>query len=236
MKVGIMQPYLFPYIGYYQLISSVDTFVIYDDVSFIKQGWINRNNLLLHGKKHLFIVPIKNSSSFNTINETYISDRPLHWERKMLETVKQAYSKAPYFKRVIHLIEEIIIDSSNKTIADMSRESILKVLDYLGVKKKIIRSSSIYANKHLKSIERVIDICIKEGATTYINAIGGIDLYSHDLFNAHHIDLVFLKPVIDTYKQFGNDFVAGLSIIDVLMFNDKDWVVSQLSGRQFFDE
>ena len=106
MKIAIMQPYLFPYIGYFQLINAVDKFIIYDDVTYIKQGWINRNNILLNGKPFLFTVPLKDASSYKLIRDIEIGNN-FNWKTKLIRTVEQAYKKAPYFKIVIQIFEEV---------------------------------------------------------------------------------------------------------------------------------
>src|SRR6476620_1801279 len=131
MKLAIMQPYVFPYSGYFQLMNAVDKFVFYDDVAFIKQGWINRNNILLDGKKYLFTVPVKNISSFSLINETYVSDKPFNWQKKLLNTFRLAYGKAPFFKKVFPMIEEVINSSCDQSISTVAKNSINIVLQYL---------------------------------------------------------------------------------------------------------
>ena len=99
MKLAIMQPYLFPYIGYYQLINSVDKFIIYDDVNFIKQGWLNRNSILVNGKRNLFTVPLENQSSFTKINETLINQKfyPI-WKKKFSRQLNKIITKPHFLK------------------------------------------------------------------------------------------------------------------------------------------
>lgn len=227
--IAIMQPYFFPYIGYFQLINAVDKFVFYDDVNYIKQGWVNRNNILLQGQPFTFTIPLKNISSFSKINEIVISELPANWINKLLATFRQAYTKAPYFPKVFPLIEDIITTCNHKVISLIAASSIEKVLAYLSISKDIIPSSVCYTNENLKASRRVIDICKKEAAGKYINAIGGVELYNCVDFKEAGIDLNFLQPVITPYNQFGNKFVGGLSIIDVMMFNSVEWIREQLS-------
>jgi hypothetical protein len=227
MRLAIMQPYLFPYIGYFQLINISDRFVMYDDVAFMKQGWVNRNNILLNGRKHLFSVPIKNLSSFSQIDETYISEKPSNWTKKLISTITQSYSKAPFFREVFPMIEQVIANSAGYLISKVAKESVMEVLKYLELETKIITSSSIYGNKTLRSEERIIDICKKEGAVEYINSIGGKDLYSSQNFEKAGIRLSFVRPNNIIYKQFDNEFVPSLSIIDVLMFNSKEKIITE---------
>lgn len=232
MKVAIMQPYLFPYIGYFQLVHAVDKFVFYDDVNFIKQGWINRNQVLLNGQKHLFTLPLKNAGSFKLINEIETDPKNFAvWKIKILKTLHQAYSNAPNYTAVKNLVETIL-DSGYNMIAGIARESVLKTSSYLGLNTTFIPSSSIYQNNSLHSQSRVIDICKKEKASAYINLSGGIELYKTEDFEEHGIQLNFLKPGLTEYKQFDLPFVAGLSIIDVMMFNDRERVLDLLNNYE----
>ena len=128
IKTAIMQPYLFPYIGYWQLISAVDNYIIYDDVNFIKGGWINRNNILLNSQKHLFTFQLNNSSSFKKIRDIEISDSPRN--KKLLTCFENSYSKAPYKKEIMPLLEEII-NYPNRNLACYSFNHIKKICDYL---------------------------------------------------------------------------------------------------------
>ncbi len=224
-----MQPYLFPYIGYFQLINSVDEFVLYDDVSFIKQGWINRNNILLNGARHLFTIPVQGISSHSPINQTMISDKPVNWQAKLLGTLAQAYKKAPFFKDVFPIVEAVLGDCSGKNIATVSAKSLSAVMQYLSIETNLITSSAVFENEHLKNEGRVIDICLKQEADEYFNAIGGSELYSRDHFLTNGIKLHFIKSRPVSYTQFKDEFVAGLSIIDVLMFNNVGEIANMLN-------
>lgn len=230
MTLGIMQPYIFPYLGYFQLLHAVDTFVVYDDVGFIKQGWINRNSILLNGNKYQFTIPIQNISSNNKIKETFISDKPHKWEQKFLETIVHAYKKAPFFDNVFQLAEALIKGSAGKSLGALAFESLETVIKYLSIDVKIIRSPSIFNNNHLSNEARVIDICIQCNAKTYINALGGRELYNASYFNEKGIQLLFLRPANISYRQFENIFIPSLSIIDVMMFNDVE-SIRNLLGR-----
>jgi WbqC-like protein family len=229
MKIAINQPYIFPYIGYFQLINAVDTFIFYDDVHFIKQGYINRNNILVNKNKHPFTMPIQNISSFTTIKDTMMSEKPAHWNTKLSATFHQAYRKTPYFAQIMPLVDNILRGPLNRSIGDVAAESVQSVLAYLGIEKRLISSHDRYNNTHLKLADRVIDICRQENATTYINAIGGQALYTKDYFAARAIQLHFLKPTLTIYPQNGPTFIQGLSIIDVLMHNDPTTVRAMLN-------
>jgi hypothetical protein len=219
MRLAIMQPYIFPYIGYYQLIKAVDKIVMYDDVSFIKQGWINRNRILLNDRDFTFTVPLKDVSSNKLIKDTLIdSTKYSAWTKKLLATISQAYRRAPYFEEVYNLIESIV-NSNNINISELAVHSLKVTSNYIGIETDIIHSSVIYNNQHLKGKERIIDICKQEKAEVYINAVGGQELYSKEEFKRNGIILKFIssKPIL--YKQYGNEFMPWLSIIDLMMFN-----------------
>ena len=166
MRVGIMQPYLFPYLGYYQLIKAVDTFVIYDDVNFIKQGWINRNRILLNGSEFMFNIILKGASSFKKINEIEISGN----NHKLIATIEQAYRKAPYFTEVYPVITNILLNKETN-LAKYLTDSILAIIGYLGINVSFFVSSEIHKDALMKGDDKVIYICKQLKATHYINAI-----------------------------------------------------------------
>lgn len=220
MTLAIMQPYFLPYIGYFQLVKAADKFVAYDDVNFIKQGWINRNNILLNGEPFLFTIPLENASSFSTINSTRLNPKfyPV-WREKFVRTVAQNYKKAPHFGEVIGLLDNIL-KTECETISELAFNSIRSVADYLGLSTTFEPTSARYQNAELKGQERILDICKKEQADHYINPIGGQELYSKAAFEAAGIKLNFIKQKPVVYEQFNKDkFVPWLSILDVLMFN-----------------
>lgn len=214
MKLGIMQPYLFPYIGYFQLINAVDKYVIYDDVNYIKGGWINRNNILINGEKKLFTVKLKSASPNKLINEIEIADD----FSKFMKTVELNYKKAPYYVDVNGLLSKII-SFEVKCLSEFLANSIKEIISFLNIETELIISSQIPKNVSLKGQDKVIDICKKLKADTYLNAIGGQELYDKEEFAAKGIVLKFLRPDIVPYQQFRDIFVPSLSILDILMFN-----------------
>ncbi|WP_395067670.1 WbqC family protein [Paraburkholderia silvatlantica] len=227
MKVAIMQPYFFPYLGYFQLISAVEKFVFYDDVNFIKNGWVNRNRIIQGGKVNYVTLPLSAASSFKKINEIRVQSGE-GWRKKTLESIRHAYSKAPYFDEIGDIVSEVI-NSNDLLVSEVAKLSVEKVSKYLGLTAEFIRSSSVYSNASLGGAERVLDICRQAGASEYINLPGGRDLYDPELFSSRGIDLHFINPVLRPYKQTTKEFHPGLSIIDVLMFNHKDAVLEMLA-------
>jgi len=222
MKLAVMQPYLFPYIGYYQLIASVDKFVIYDDVSYIKQGWINRNNILNNHKPVLFTVPLNDASSFRRICDTELNTKQYSpWKEKFLRSLELNYRRAPFFVQTHELVCNVL-NAGDNDISQLASRSLKVLCKYLNVSTEIVGTSAKYNNNDLRSQERILDICKQEGATTYINAPGGQGLYSFSDFNEKGVKLQFIKPGNIIYKQFAEKFVPSLSMIDVLMFNSKE--------------
>lgn len=223
MNLAVMQPYLFPYIGYWQLIHSVDTFVIYDDVNFIKRGYINRNNIFQNGNSHLITLELIASSQNKRINEISIGNNA----NKLLKTIRQNYSKAPFFQDVFPMLEEIL-NNEQKELSKFLGSSLVKISEYLNIDTKFLYSSDIKNDKTLKAQDRLIEMSKTLNATGYINSIGGIELYDKTVFSQNNINLSFLKTGKISYKQFNNEFIPNLSIIDVLMFNSKDNIKNML--------
>lgn len=228
-SLAIMQPYFFPYLGYFQLIASVDKFVLLDDVHMIRQGWVNRNNILLQGKAHLISIPVQKASQNKLICDLELVDSAM-WREKMFKTLRQAYSKAPYFSDVEPLVASVL-QFPNNSLSHFVLQSITSVAEYIGLKTKFVPSSSVYLNAYLKGQERIIDICLQEHAGSYINAIGGQDLYSKKAFSDKGISLQFVKMRSVDYQQFGANFVPSLSIIDVLMFNSREQIAGLLMEK-----
>jgi hypothetical protein len=214
MKAAIMQPYFFPYLGYYQLINAVDIFIVYDDVNYINRSWINRNYLLSADDKFRFTMETIGASQNKLIKDIEVGNN----FKKLLLTLHHLYSKAPFFNDVSELLRRVF-NYKDHNLANFLCESIIRTCEYMSIHKDIVLSSSLMINSNLKGENRIIDICKNIGATTYINLSGGIDLYNKNNFMNENIDIHFIKMQNLSYPQFGNDFVSDLSIIDVLMFN-----------------
>ncbi len=225
-----MQPYFMPYIGYFQLIDSVDIFVIYDNIQYTKKGWINRNRFIQNKDAQTLTIPLKKDSDYLNISERKIADS---FDRgKLCNQLMNSYRKAPYFDDVYPLICRLINNDEGNLFKYIS-ESLNNVCKYLYMDfSKIITSSTIKIDHSLKSEEKVLAICNSLLATEYINPIGGIDLYSKSRFASQNIDLKFLKPRVASYNQFGNEFLPNLSIIDVMMFNSQETVQEMLNQYQ----
>lgn len=223
-----MQPYFFPYIGYFQLIEVVDVFVLYDNIKYTKKGWINRNRILINGTAQTLSLPLKHDSDLLDVRERAVASS---FDRdKFLHKIAGAYAKAPHFKQIIPLIDRII-RYDNNNLFDFIHNSIATVCAHLGISTKIIPSSGIDIDHSLTGQDRLLAICSALGTRTYINAIGGKALYSPGVFREHGFFLKFLQARPFEYAQFGDPFVPWLSIIDVLMFNSCDAIKFQLQNN-----
>lgn len=216
MKLGIMQPYFLPYIGYFQLMSAVDKYVIYDNIEYTKKGWINRNRILRNGSDALITIPLEKDSDYLDIRERYVSknfDR-----KKLINQIREAYRKAPFFDTVMPLLENII-NKEEDNLAHYIFYSVEQIKTYLQIETELIVSSTIDMDHTLKGQDKVIALCKELKATSYYNSIGGQALYSKEDFTRENIELSFLSSNPIEYKQFGENFVPWLSIADVMMFN-----------------
>jgi hypothetical protein len=220
MKIAIMQPYFMPYIGYFQLINAVDKFVIYDNIKYTKKGWINRNRILVNGKDQYISLPLKKDSDYLNIDERVLSDSWVNERRKLLNKLKASYAKSPFYSSIIILLEDIL-NHPEKNLFNFIFNSVEKVCYYLDIETPLVKSSSLDIDNSLKSELKVIEICNCLKSSSYLNPIGGVDLYNKNEFLRNYIDLSFLKSDEIIYNQFKNNFLPFLSIIDILMFNSK---------------
>jgi hypothetical protein len=230
MRVSIMQPYFFPYIGYFQLIANSDVFVIYDEIKYTKKGWINRNRFLNNGSATYFTLPLKKDSDFLYVSDRFLSE---DWEiekQKILNKTKGAYSKAPHFKETFTLFEKCL-SFENTNLFEFIFNAVKNICDYLEINTPIQISSELQISNDFKSAEKVKAICRTLKATTYINPVGGIELYDKDDFLNDNLELVFLKAKNVKYPQFENEFEPFLSILDVLMFNDLNKVKEMIHNE-----
>ncbi len=216
-----MQPYFLPYIGYFQLVSAVDLFVVYDNIKFTKKGWINRNRLLQNGAAATFTLPLKKGSDSLEVRERELSadfDRD-----KLLRRFEGAYRRAPHFARTFPLLESVVRHPDSNLFGYL-HHALVRTCRHLGLSTEIKRSSEIAADHSLKNQDRVLAVCAAVGARTYVNAIGGAELYSKEAFRARGVELKFVRAKPFEYPQFGAAFAPSLSIVDVLMFNPLDAV------------
>ena len=229
MSIAIMQPYFFPYIGYFQLMNAVDEFVIYDNIQFTKKGWINRNRILVNGNDIFITLSLKKGSDYLNVNERYLADSWITDRVKLLNRVTEAYRKAPQFNVVFSVIEKCIL-FEDFNLFNFIFHSLGTIKQYLEISTPMVISSSITIDHGMKAEKKVIELCKERQTTKYINPVGGITLYDKAKFKKEGIELGFLKSNDITYKQFNNEFIPWLSIIDVMMFNSKEKIKDYLNS------
>jgi len=225
MRVGVLQPYLLPYIGYFQLINCVDHLVVYDDAQYTKKGWINRNRFQTNGVEQKFTVPLERASDFLNIRDREIS--PSYASASILNQITNAYNKSPNFPFVIEKMEEIF-NFSGRNLFLFILNSIEVVNEYLEIKTPIVVSSDIRAAQGMRGKERVVKICQELGAKTYINPQNGRPLYDQRDFEEQGIELLFLESQLSEYHQSQHPFLPGLSIMDVMMMESVSEIKSRL--------
>ena len=222
-----MQPYFFPYIGYFQLLAAVDLFILYDNIKYTKKGWINRNRMLRDGKDVTFSLPLKSAS-----DDLEVRERELAADfnrRKLLNQFSETYRRAPHFAQAFPLIERIV-QHEETNLYRFLHHSITKTCEYLDIRTEVRSSSGIDIDHNLKSQAKVLAMCGASGARTYVNTMGGRALYSGPAFAEKGIDLRFIQPRSIEYAQFGAPFVPWLSILDVMMFNPPE-AIRNFVGR-----
>jgi len=225
-RVGIMQPYFFPYIGYYQLVNAVDTFVFYDDVNYMKKGWINRNRILINGKPAYLTASLQGVSQNRMICEIALSDN----RTQLLKTIELAYRKAPFFAETMEPVEQVLTRPV-KHIGQLAMHSVTAIMDHLGLSRDYRVSSNDFAHtRPLPRADRLIAITKECGSAHYINAIGGRELYDKLYFGRKKVRLSFLEPSIEEYRQYNMPFQPGLSVIDLLMLNGR------VKGREMAED
>ena len=217
MKIGIMQPYFFPYIGYFQLLNMVDKYLVCDDGLYAKHKWAYRNRILINGAPGYFRVKLLKASHDQRFNEIRISN-DIEEKKRKIRTLECAYRKAPHYSEVMPMLE-LFLAADYGSLSEYNVASNKLVCDYLSIKTEILLSSELNTDKTLKKQYSIFDECRVLGGNEYINAIGGMELYDFKEFRENGIELAFLKSDDIIYPQFDKEFVPNLSIIDVMMFN-----------------
>lgn len=233
MTLAGNQPYLFPYLGYWQLIHAADRFLIADDYDFIHRGWVNRNRILVNGQVQYFRVEVHRGGASRHFCDKRLALTPERLSDK-LRTLEMAYHKAPFFAAGYGLAEEVLRWPEDN-LALFLEHGIRAVCAYLGIETSIGRSSDLPGNSLLRREERIYDFCARLGADTYINAPGGQKLYSFEEFRQRGIRLRFLQSKLPSYPQFGGPFVERLSILDAIMFNSPEALHAMLDEYSFID-
>jgi len=222
-KIGVMQPYLFPYIGYFQLMNTVDRWILFDEIQFIDKGWINRNRILHpdEGKEWQYItVPLANRGQFDKICDISIKT-DIDWRSQILGKLTHYKKKAPFYKETVTFVRDCF-DTDEINISRLVTEVLKKTAAYMCIDTQIEVQSDLKLS--IEGIEHsgqwALKISEALSASKYINPFGGFEIFRPDEFTASGIELSFLKTDFKPYPQKRNGFVPGLSIIDVMMFNE----------------
>jgi WbqC-like protein family len=234
LRVAIMQPYFLPYIGYWQLMHNVDVFVVYDDIQYTKKGWINRNRFLLNGQPKSFTLPLKKDSDFRDISERQLSNTFGTDKMKLMGRLEAAYRSAPHFQEGKSLLGDTL-SSDEENLFWFIHQSIEKIHTRLRMSSRLVVSSTLGISRKLRGQDRVIATCKVLNATDYVNPIGGIELYDRSTFMAEGIRLHFqqTRPLI--YRQYDQEFVPNLSIIDNIMFVGCQGIIDHLSQTNLLE-
>lgn len=220
MRIALMQPYFFPYIGYFQLIQAVDEFVIFDNAQYIRRGWINRNRILNAQKEITYInIPVHKAHRETKIKDIVINHNS-NWKEKIYHQLNY-YHKAPNYAFVMDFLNGCL-NINNDRLSQFNEIVLKRICNLLEIDTKItVLSEELpMINEANAADEWGIKVAKILNATTYINASGGIEFYNQQKYNANNLDIQFIKPVLKPYKQFNHMFIPGLSIIDVMMFNN----------------
>lgn len=228
-KIGMMQPYLFPYLGYFQLISAVDVFVLGDNLQYVKESWMNRNRILDQGKPFLISFPLKKSSHLSRINEKLFADHYIVDKEVLMKRIRHCYANAPAKHEFLPVLEEIM-SMPEINFAKFAENSIRRICDYLEIRTPILIASNLDLEETGNKQDRVIHTMKKLNGDIYINPCGGMKLYEDAYFYQRGIALRFHHMDDITYRQHGRDFVPSLSIIDVLMFNRREKAIEMLAA------
>jgi len=229
MKLAIMQPYFFPYLGYFSLIRQTEKLVIFDNVQFIRHGWIERNRILKPNDGWQYIsVPLIKHERNAKINEIRI--RSLEdWKAKLLRQLEHYRKKARNYDLTLALIERSFALNTD-SIVELDVWILRNICEYLEIKFNYEIFSSMVLNIEAPRHpgEWALNICKAMNATEYCNPPGGFDIFQASEFASSGIGLTFIKNNLRQYDQYRENFEAGLSIIDVLMFNDRNQILSML--------
>jgi len=229
MIVAIMQPYFFPYIGYFQLIRYADRFIAFDTPKFIRHGWIERNRIMSPKNVTLYIkVPLEKHSSDTPIKEIRINNAEA-WQDKLLAQLGHYKKKAPFFGAVVRCMEEVFAYSGD-SITDLNVHALAVVCRYLGLDfdYEVFSRMEIELPEVQAPDEWALNIAGAIGAIEYVNPPGGVDFFDPEKYIRKGIKLTFLRPRLREYSQFPPGFISGLSIVDVMMFNPPEIIAEML--------
>jgi hypothetical protein len=229
MKLGLMQPYFFPYLGYFQLMKCVDRFIFFDTPQYERRGWMNRNRIVSINEGFSYItVPVIKAPQKTPLNKILI-DETQDWRRRMISQMAVYKKLAPYYKETLSFFSQII-NTRFSSIAELNIASAVGVFDYLGLPLDYVVLSAL--NLNFEEINApddwALNITKALGYDEYINAPGGKAIYSSAKYADNNIRLRFINPSLAPYVQLPGRFESGMSIIDVMMFNPPERIREML--------
>lgn len=224
--VVVMQPYLFPYLGYFQLLAVADEIVLLDDVQFTRRGWMNRNRIARpDGSEQRLVLPVEAAPQGTLMCDIRISEQ--YSPDNMFEAIRHTYAKAPEFSRVAPAIRDVLFQTERSLVPWLTN-GLETIFQFVGIPVTYRLSSALQPVAQLRGVDRILDICHQLGASRYVNAPGGRELYEHSVFESEGLSLAFLEPRIDPYERAGGTTSVGLSILDELMYLPADEVAQRI--------
>lgn len=238
-RVAIMQPYLFPYLGYFQLIAAVDEFWLLDTVQFIQQGWMNRNALMVNGQRTLFTIPVNKRLRVDIVTNKVYAPTSTQECTKLMKTLRQSCAGAAHVETALSVVEAFAqhLERTPKPadFTTATQTALRACLDAIGLATPVRRISSLGLDDRHTGQDRIVVACQAIGAQEYINMIGGCDLYEPGVFAASGLALQFLRPVLPEYDQGLPAFEPGLSILDVLAHVSPEDIRRMLDAAQIVE-
>jgi hypothetical protein len=215
-KVAILQSNYIPWKGYFDLIASVDEFILYDDMQYTRRDWRNRNQIKTPQGRQWLTVPVRvKGKYFQKISETEIDGSEwahLHWQALL-----QNYKRAAYSSDLIEVLEPIYRQEEHKLLSSLNRRLIEAVCEYLNIRTKL-SSSSDYSLVDGKT-ERLVALCVDAGATEYVSGPSAKDYVVESMFSEAGVKLTWFDySGYPAYPQLWGDFAHEVTILD-LLFN-----------------
>lgn len=233
MKLGIMQPYFFPYIGYISLMKCVDRWIFMDEVQMIRHGWIERNRILRQqGGWHYFRVPLEKHKSHTLIKDIRVRNSE-PWKDQILAQLVHYKSKAPFYHEVIKLLNDSFQQRFD-SITYQNAHLLKKLSEFIGFEfnYQILSEMNLVMETPVEADDWALNICKALDINHYVNPIRGKTFYNTEKFRQAGMKINFLHKQLFPYDQKDStgEFVDDLSIIDVLMFNSPKEVLKRLDN------
>lgn len=217
-SVAIMQPYFFPYLGYFQLIDAVDVYVNLDHVSFMKRSYMTRNVLK---SDTAFQVRVKGGSQNKNCRQVMV-DFSENYLSNTFKTIHHLYGKSPHYQRVLDEVLLPVMVEKDLSISEWNINIIKRICGYLDIQTEIIDTSFNFDHLELKREEGLKVIVHQLNGDHYINAIGGQELYDKADFKKDGIDLQFIQMEELAVEH------RYASILDLMMNYDVDFLKVEL--------